>query len=133
MNNSKADAIRWLRQAENDLAAAQLMLRERFFAQACFMSHQVSDKALKALAYYRGDRYVAGHSLVELVFSLETSYPQLSEFHELVGVLDQYYIPTRYPDALPGSAPYEVYHKAQAKAAVESAAWVVGFTQQLIA
>lgn len=41
MKNSKADAMRWLRQAENDLAAAQVMLREGFFAQACFMAHQL--------------------------------------------------------------------------------------------
>ena len=34
MKNSEADARRWLRQAENDLAAARALLREGFFAQA---------------------------------------------------------------------------------------------------
>ena len=40
-------------------------------------------------------------------------------------MLDQYYIPTRYPDALPGSAPFEVYGSSQASSAIETAALVV--------
>ena len=121
MKNSVADARRWLRQAENDLAAAQLMLREGFFAQACFMAHQIAEKALKALAYYRGDRHVMGHSLLELVSSLEPTYPQLSQHRELAGTLEQYYVPTRYPNALPGSVPFEAYNRGQAEDAVTGA------------
>ena len=80
MKNSVVNARRWLRQAENDLAFARLAIREGFFAQACFMSHQIAEKALKALSYHRGDRYVTGHSLVELALGLESSYPQVSEY-----------------------------------------------------
>ena len=103
MKNSRGDARRWLLQAENDLAFGRLALREGFFAQACFISHQVAEKSLKALAYYRGDRTVIGHSLLELASSLEPTYPQLSKYHELAGILDQYYVPTRSPNALPGA------------------------------
>jgi HEPN domain-containing protein len=67
MRDSRAEGGRWLRQAENDLAFARLALRERFFAQACFLSQQVSEKAVKAIAYAAGERLVVGHSLVELV------------------------------------------------------------------
>ena len=37
-------AKRWLRQAENDLAFGEVALRERFFAQACFVAQQTSEK-----------------------------------------------------------------------------------------
>ena len=132
MKNSEADARRWLRQAENDLEFARLAVREGFPAQACFMAHQVAEKALKALAYYRGDRYVTGHSLIELVSLLENTYPRLSEFQQLMGTLNQYYVPTRYPDALPGGTPFETYHQGQAEEAVEGAGQVVDLAKDLI-
>lgn len=132
MKSSKADARRWLGQAENDLAAAQVMVREGFFAQACFMSHQVAEKALKALAYYRGDRYVMGHSLTELVAQLESTHPELLAHKEAAGVLDQHYVPTRYPNALPGSAPFEVYTQRQAKEAVSRAGEIVALAGPIV-
>ena len=125
MKSSGGDALRWLRQAENDLSAARLLQRQDFYAQACFMAHQVEEKALKALAYYRGDRFVTGHSLMELEANLLPTYPQLSEYRRLMGILDQHYVPTRYPNALPGSVPFEVYTRGQAKEAVNGAGQVV--------
>ena len=53
------------------------------------MAHQVAEKGLKALAYHRGDRYVTGHSRLELVSSLEPAYPELSGHRELAGILEQ--------------------------------------------
>lgn len=132
MKNSEADARRWLRQAQNDQEFASLALREGFFAQACFTAQQVAEKALKALAYFRGDRFVTGHSVVELVSSLETTYPQVSQLREPARILDQHYVPTRYPNALPGAAPFEVYTKGQAETAVEGAALAVQLVRGLI-
>ena len=37
----------WLRQAENDLALAQLARDNGFLAQACFYSSQAAEKGLK--------------------------------------------------------------------------------------
>ncbi|MDA1349918.1 MAG: HEPN domain-containing protein [Chloroflexi bacterium] len=132
MRDSEAEADRWLRQARNDLDFAQVALREGFFAQACFFSHQIAEKALKALAYHRGDRIVFGHSLSELMVRLSESYPQLSKLGSLAGTLDQYYVPTRYPDALPGSAPFEVYGHVQAEEAVKGAEKVVAIAAGVI-
>lgn len=132
MKNSHADARRWLRQAENDLDFARLATREEFFAQACFIAHQVAEKALKALAYDRGDRYVLGHSLTELVSDLATAHPAVLEVLEPMGVLDQYHLPTRYPDALPGSTPFEVFSEAQARDAVDSAETTFKLAESII-
>ena len=132
MKNSEADAKRWLSQAINDLAFSRLALRESYFTQTCFMSHQVAEKALKSLAYFRGDRYVMGHSLSGLVASLEETHPEIKEFHSITGRLDQFYVPTRYPDALPGGTPFEAYDREQAEEAVASAARIVAFAEGVI-
>jgi HEPN domain-containing protein len=115
------ESDRWLKQAESDLAYAELGLREGFFAQVCFQCQQVCEKAIKALRYGRGERAVLGHALVELAESLEV----MARFRESLAVLDQYYVPTRYPNGLPGGIPSDVYTGTQATEAVEIARQVV--------
>ena len=132
MKNSALSAELWLSQAENDLAFAKVALREEFFAQACFNPHQVAEKALKSLAYLRGDRYVIGHSLDELVSTLEPTYAQLSQWRDAAGILDTYYVPTRYPNALPGSAPFRVYKTDQATEAVDWAGEIVDMARDIV-
>jgi len=116
LKEDRAEGLRWLRQAENDLSYALLGLREGFFAQVCFQCQQICEKALKAIHYGQlGKRVVFGHSLVQLSAEL----PLARDLLEDLAVLDQYYIPTRYPNGLPGSLPYEVYRRKQAEQAVE--------------
>lgn len=121
MRDSRAEAARWLRQAENDLAFGELALREGFFAQACFIAQQTSEKALKSLAYGRGERVVLGHSVVELLDRLTPAMPELAKLRVLAGVLDQYYVATRYPNGLPGGVPFEAFGERQAAEAIEAA------------
>lgn len=121
MKEPNREADRWLRQAESDLAYAELGLREGFFAQACFQCQQVCEKAIKALRYGRGERTVIGHALVELADSQEV----MAQYHQRLAVLDQYYVPTRYPNGLPGGIPADVYTRDQASAAVDTARQVV--------
>jgi len=121
MRDSADEGLRWLRQAENDLAFARLALREAFFAQACFVAQQTAEKALKAIAYALGDRVVLGHSLVELLERLGDRVPALADLRERAGVLDQYYVATRYPNGLPGGVPFEAFTSEQARRAVDDA------------
>jgi HEPN domain-containing protein len=116
MKQPRVEARRWLAQAESDLAFAELGLREGFFAQTCFVCHQAGEKALKALRYLRGDRIVLGHSLVELLDTLGDA--RGAELREGAQQLDQYYVPTRYPNGLPGGVPAEVFTRRQAEEAV---------------
>lgn len=121
MKDSAAEAERWLRQAENDLDFARLAVREAFHNQACFAAQQTAEKALEAVAYGLGHRVVIGHSLVELVGRLEDDVPELADRREAAGLLDQYYVPTRYPNGLPGGVPYEAFGEGQARTAVAEA------------
>jgi len=102
MRDSRAEARRWLRQAENDLAFGEVALRELFLAQACFIAQQTAEKALESLAYGMGERLVIGHSIVELLVRLVAAFRELRELRESTGVLDQYSVATRYPNGLPG-------------------------------
>jgi HEPN domain-containing protein len=121
MRDSRAEAKRWLRQAENDLAFGELALREGFFAQACFVAQQTAEKALKSIAYGRGERLVIGHSIVELAAGLAVGIPELAKLRERAGLLDQYYVATRYPNGLPGGVPFEAFGERQAREAIEAA------------
>jgi HEPN domain-containing protein len=102
MKRARPEAARWLAQAESDLSFAELGLREGFYAQARFVCQQAVEKALKALHYSGGARIVLGHSVVELLDPLVEAHAGLAQLREGAQQLDQYYIPTRYPNGLPG-------------------------------
>lgn len=121
MRDSGAEAQRWLRQAVNDLAFGELAITEGFFAQACFVAQQTAEKALKSLAYRQGERVVIGHSIVELIDRIAPSAPELMKRREQAGLLDQYYVATRYPNGLPGGVPFEAFGERQAREAIEAA------------
>ena len=121
MWDARAEADRWRRQAANDLEFARVALRERFYAQACFVAQQAAEKAVKSIAYGLGERAVLGHSLVALIARYGDRTPALNGLQELGGILDQYYVPTRYPNGLAGGVPFEAFGEPQAAAAVDAA------------
>ena len=50
-----------------------------------------------------------------------TDHPGLAALREAAQELDQYYVPTRYPNGLPGGVPADVYTRRQATDAVAAA------------
>ena len=132
MKRARAEAARWLAQAESDLAFAELGLREGFFAQACFVCQQAVEKALKALRYLGGARVVLGHSVVELLDTLVAVHADLAGLREGAQQLDQYYVPTRYPNGLPGGVPAEMFTRGQAEEAVSVARRFLAVTRAAI-
>jgi len=64
---------------------------------------------------------VRGHSVLMVCHELEIN----GELEEAAQRLDQYYIPTRYPDAQPFGAPFRFFTSAQASEALEFAAQFV--------
>ena len=78
--------------------------------------------ALTALHYLGGARLVIGHSLVDLLAPLVQAHPSLASLRGAAARLDQLYIPTRYPNGLPGGVPAEVFSEEQAAEATTQAA-----------
>ena len=111
----------WFRQAKNDLLWSQDTLNSRRYAQACFSAQQVGGKAIKALAFARGNDEVRSRSILEISRALDEN----GEIERIAMRLDQYYISARYPDAFPSGAPFEFFTSDQATEAV-------GFAERLI-
>lgn len=122
MKHKTVEGKRWLKQAHHDLLVASKNLENKFFADVCYLSEQAAQKALKGYLYFQGERFVWEHSLTQLVKRTLNYESAFEKFLEKAKVLDQYYIPTRYPDALaPPAVPYESYTKKQAEEAIKIA------------
>jgi HEPN domain-containing protein len=122
MKKTEQRGLVWLKQAEHNFSVCKKHLKDRFFSDACFMAEQTAQVALKAYLYFKGERFVPLHSVTALINKC-LSYSK--DFSSLLGKavkLDQYYIPTRYPDVLGEEVlPFEIYKEEQAKEAYEIA------------
>ncbi len=92
---------RWLDFAYQDLRMAELAMREALYNQVCFHAQQCAEKAIKGLLVYQGQTPPRAHRLADLLRLLDPNPFAEQQFE--VQLLDRFYIPTRYPDALPGS------------------------------
>lgn len=99
MNESE----RWLFFAKQDLRMAELALAEGLHNQVCFHAQQCAEKALKAWLAHQGKAPPRTHSLTDLLNLLDPN--PVANIASEIQLLDRFYIPTRYPDALPGSLP----------------------------
>ena len=112
MKEPNEDAQRWFRQSEDDYRFVKYLKKEGdFFDKGCFMAQQAGEKALKSCLYATGKRRVIGHSLYEMTEELSK---QDNRFRNIVSEskrLDRFYIPTRYPNGIPGGSPFQVYDK----------------------
>lgn len=94
-------ADRWLGFARQDLRVAELAMTEGLYNQVCFHAEQCVEKSLKALLADKGKRIPRTHSMADLLSLLPTD--AVGDIADEIVLLDRFYIPTRYPDALPGS------------------------------
>ncbi|MCR4407958.1 MAG: HEPN domain-containing protein [Anaerolineae bacterium] len=136
MSEEKAEyeAQRWLRQAQDDWEAAHILYTGGKYAQACFLSQQAAEKAVKAIWYAVG---VApwGHSVLRLVREVpdETLGARLKECEGAAAFLDQFYVPTRYPNGLPDLTPSEVYRAEDAQRGLKEASRLIQAVEGLLA
>lgn len=121
------EGSRWLQQANEDLRWARHLLKEGGYYLACFLAQQVAEKALKAFLYAQGEEVVIGHSVRRLTEEAAIWDSAFSDLAVRWGILDTYYIPTRYPNGLPDSIPAQVYTQEIAREAVNLAEEVVTF------
>ncbi len=122
----RGEAGRWLRQAERDLDDAEFATRGSRYHLACFLAQQSAEKALKAFLFFKGAERVWGHSVAELCRDAAELDGEFAELGKIAGSLDKYYIPTRYPNGLPGGIPAEAFIEDDARSALGIARRVIG-------
>lgn len=124
-----AEGRRWLLQAERDLDDAEFNLSGGRYNVACFLAQQSAEKALKAYLFSKGAEEVWGHSVAELCKDAQTFDPAFSQLDPKASPLDKYYIPTRYPNALPGGIPSKAFDENDAKNAIRLTKEVIDFVK----
>lgn len=128
-NGEKSMANRardWFAQAEKDVGLARLAAAGGSHEWACFASQQAAEKAVKALHLHRGQE-AWGHMVARLLTDLPSAPPQ--DVVERAMVLDNDYVPSRYPNGHPEGAPFEHYGARQSHEAIEHADTILAFVR----
>jgi HEPN domain-containing protein len=112
----------WFEQAEADLRAAEDSAAAGHHEWSCFQTQQAAEKALKAFLYGRGRTSVLTHSVRRLVRECQGLDQTFGGLDEQGRLLDQHYIPTRYPNGLDEEvAPTAYYNERDAQQCLQSA------------
>ena len=119
----KTEARRWFQQAYYDLKATRWNIEGGFYDTACFLAQQAAEKALKSILYFTGSRRKAlmTHSTVEMVRESGKKINSLVELINEARELDLHYIPSRYPNGIPGGYPHQFYGRKNADQALAAA------------
>lgn len=125
------EALRWLMQAEHDLDDAKFNADGKRYNVACFLCQQAAEKALKAYLISVGDD-PWGHSVAELAEMCAESLPGLAEAKRDIAGLDKHYIPTRYPNGLPGGIPSQVFSADDAERALALAERAIAIVRKAL-
>ena len=127
------EARRWLDEAVADLDTARYLEAGRRYNTACFIAQQAAEKAVKGFLYGQGVEDPWGHSVDSLIEDALTFDASLSGVRDDGPVLDKYYIPTRYPNGLPGGIPSRAYTADDARQALAAAERIIAAVSQRLA
>jgi len=122
----------WLAQAERDLLQAEESRDRGRHEWTCFTAHQAAEKSVKGL-HLRLGQEAWGHVVAKLLAELPRSAKPPQDMIEKGRVLDNFYIPSRYPNAHPTGAPYEHYGPLQSEEALRYAREILAFVRAQMA
>lgn len=125
-------ALDWLNQASQDLQQSRESSQSGRHNWACFAAHQAAEKAVKAVHLHLGQE-AWGHVVAKLLKELSDVISVPGHLVEKGRVLDNYYIPTRYPDSHPEGAPFEHYGPLQSEEAHSYASEILEFARAKVA
>ena len=145
LDSNKKEGWRWVKQADvdymmlvknNDLAQTDPNLQG--YGLVCFLSHQVSEKALQGgvcAICGKDERKITDHSLIRRAHMLQARKPgQTIGLQHHVSILDKYYLNTRYPNCWEQYAdiPADHFTASQANSALDSAKFVLEMVKYLM-
>lgn len=129
----KEEGARWLQQAHQDIDDARYNLAGGRYHLACFLAQQAAEKALKGYLYAQGEERVWGHSVADLARQAAEHDARFKTLVGMGGGLDRHYIPTRYPNGLPGGIPAEAFDSDDAEKALRQAQHVIQQVEEALA
>lgn len=102
----KDESLRWLTQARDEFEDAEELRKRKRFYLALFHFQQATEKAFKAYLYLKAKSVEVFHThsvyeLLKMAVEIDSGFKEVAS----VKKLDRYYIPTRYPNGLPGGVP----------------------------
>lgn len=122
---------KWLDIALDDIDSAKIMLREKKYNNVCYFSHQAAEKGLKGCLEDNKINPPRIHDLIELLKKCQNIDNQFSKFLSQARILNQFYIPTRYPVAPIGTTPMGMPYKSLAEKALNYAEDIVNFCKSI--
>lgn len=122
----------WWRQGLRDLEHAEESREASRHEWACFAAHQAAEKAVKALHLHHGQE-AWGHVVATLLARLPERLEVPDEFVERGRALDNFYVPTRYPNGHAEGAPFEHYGPLQSEQALDHARSIIDFVRSHLA
>ncbi|OGP61099.1 MAG: DNA-binding protein [Deltaproteobacteria bacterium RBG_13_52_11b] len=122
----------WLNQAIRDLDQAEDSRKAGRHEWACFAAQQAAEKAVKALHLHLGQE-AWGHVISKLLSELPERLSPSLDLIEKGRVLDNFYIPARYPNSHPEGAPFEHYGLLQSQEAILYAREIIEFSRSKMA
>lgn len=124
-------AMDLLEDAEDFLGAARDLYKTKRWSKVCFFCQQSAELAVKAALNALGLER-KGHGLYELLLELSMYEKEVVSLGDMVKVLDQYYIPTRYANAFYSGPAKDHYTESQAKEALEFAGAIFGRMRSIV-
>jgi len=102
----KDESLRWLTQAQDEFGDAEELRKRGRFYLALFHFQQATEKAFKAYLYLKVKSVEVFHThsvdeLSKMAVEIDSDFKRVASARKL----DRYYIPTRYPNGLPGGVP----------------------------
>ena len=119
-----------MEQAERNLEQAQASKRDGRHEWACFAAQQSAELAVKAMHLSLGQE-AWGHVVAKLLAELPIAVSE--SLLERAKVVDNFYIPTRYPNGHAEGAPYHHYGSIQSEEAIRYAGEIVSFVRDQMA
>ena len=132
------EAKRWLSQAEGDLSTCQHLraASKPFDAAACFMSQQIVEKSLKAALYYEcglTNDQLHTHDIESLAKRVNNLRRwENNQITCLASKVADYYLRTRYPNAISDAKVPHYSFDGQSREALASAAEVLRLVKQFM-
>lgn len=123
----------WFEFAKDDLIVARASLEKEVYNLACFHAHQGVEKMLKGYLSAEGKDIPKTHFIGVLLNLCAEINQEFKNILEKCIKLDDYYIPTRYPDALPGTLPDGLPGKEDAQEAISTLEEAMDFVRKGLA